>query len=84
MFGDLFLNDFDAYGIAALLVQDFPQQAFDHFHVQFLPLQRSPTKLKYLATMETGYGTFLADTAPEQMADDLRRCDPPTDPYSGA
>ena len=31
-----------------------------HFHVQFMPLQRSPTKLKYLATMETGFGTFLA------------------------
>src|SRR5437016_436509 len=40
-----------------------------HFHVQFLPLQRSATKLKYLATMETGFGCFLADTAPEEMAD---------------
>ncbi len=49
-----------------------------HFHVQFLPLQRSPTKLKYLATIETAYGTFLADTAPEQMAEDLRRCEPVT------
>jgi UDPglucose--hexose-1-phosphate uridylyltransferase len=49
-----------------------------HFHVQFMPLQRSPTKLKYLATMETGFGTFLADTAPEKMADCLRRAEPPT------
>lgn len=49
-----------------------------HFHVQFLPLQRSPTKLKYLATIETGYGTFLADTEPEQMAENLRRCEPVT------
>lgn len=49
-----------------------------HFHVQFLPLQRSPTKLKYLATIETGYGTFLADTEPEQMAENLRRCEPAT------
>ena len=49
-----------------------------HFHVQFLPLQRSPTKLKYLATMETGYGVFLADTAPEEMAEHLRNAEPKT------
>lgn len=49
-----------------------------HLHVQFLPLQRSPTKLKYLATIETGYGTFLADTAPEEMAENLRKSDPVT------
>jgi UDPglucose--hexose-1-phosphate uridylyltransferase len=47
-----------------------------HLHVQFLPLQRSATKLKYLATIETAYGTFLADTAPEQMAENLRRSEP--------
>ncbi|HSU59922.1 MAG TPA: galactose-1-phosphate uridylyltransferase, partial [Bryobacteraceae bacterium] len=44
------------------------QQMPYHLHVEFLPLQRSATKLKYLASIETGYGTFLADTAPEQMA----------------
>ncbi len=49
-----------------------------HFHVEFLPLQRSPTKLKYLATMETGFGTFLADTAPEKMAENLRQSEPVT------
>lgn len=49
-----------------------------HFHVQFLPLQRSPTKLKYLATIETGYGTFLADTLPEEMAEHMRRSEPAT------
>ncbi|MGH9585060.1 MAG: galactose-1-phosphate uridylyltransferase [Bryobacteraceae bacterium] len=50
-----------------------------HFHAQFMPLQRSETKLKYLATMETGFGTFLADTAPEEMAERLRRCEPAAD-----
>jgi UDPglucose--hexose-1-phosphate uridylyltransferase len=59
-------------------------EAVYRFHVQFLPLQRSPTKLKYLATIETGYGTFLADTAPEQMADNLRRSKPATASYSGS
>jgi UDPglucose--hexose-1-phosphate uridylyltransferase len=55
-----------------------------HFHIQFLPLQRSPNKLKYLASIETGFGTFLADTAPEQMADTLRNTEPVTAPYSGS
>lgn len=49
-----------------------------HFHIQFLPLQRSPNKLKYLATIETGYGTFLADTLPEEMAEQMRRSEPAT------
>ncbi len=51
-----------------------------HLYVQLLPLQRSPTKLKYLASIETAYGTFLADTAPEQMAENLRRSEPVTQP----
>jgi UDPglucose--hexose-1-phosphate uridylyltransferase len=49
-----------------------------HFHIQFLPLQRSSNKLKYLAAIETGYGSFLADTAPEEMAEKLRACEPKT------
>ena len=47
-----------------------------HFHIQFLPLQRSSNKLKYLATIETAFGSFLADTAPEEMAEKLRQCEP--------
>lgn len=47
-----------------------------HLHLQFLPLQRSANKLKYLATIETAYGTFLADTAPEETAATLRQTDP--------
>jgi UDPglucose--hexose-1-phosphate uridylyltransferase len=49
-----------------------------HFHVQFLPLQRSATKHKYLASIETGFGTFLADTSPEDMAAQLRKTEPAT------
>lgn len=55
-----------------------------HLYVQFLPLQRSATKLKYLASIETAYGTFLADTAPEEMAASLRACEPQTDVHSGS
>ena len=60
-----------------------PDAAY-HLYVQFLPLQRSATKLKYLASIEPAYGTFLADTAPEQMAENLRRCDPETRAYSSS
>jgi len=64
---------------APLRKPEFPY----HFHIQFLPLQRAANKLKYLATMETGFGTFLADTAPEEVAQNLRRTEPATEPYSG-
>ena len=55
-----------------------------HLHIEFLPLQRSPTKLKYLATIETAFGTFLADTAPEEMAEQMRQSDPVTVIYPGS
>lgn len=55
-----------------------PLQPPYHFHVQMLPIQRSATKLKYLATIETGFGTFLADTRPEEKAEALRQADPKT------
>jgi UDPglucose--hexose-1-phosphate uridylyltransferase len=44
-----------------------------HFHVEFFPIQRSPTKLKYLAGVETGAGTFLNDTVAEEQAEALRK-----------
>ena len=47
-----------------------------HFHVEFLPIQRSATKLKYLAAVESGNGTFLNDTRPEEEAEKLRRTEP--------
>ncbi len=39
-----------------------------HFHVEFLPIQRAPTRLKYLAGVESGAGTFLNDTCAEEKA----------------
>jgi UDPglucose--hexose-1-phosphate uridylyltransferase len=44
-----------------------------HFHVEFFPIQRSATKLKYLAGVETGAGTFLNDTVAEDRAAALRK-----------
>jgi UDPglucose--hexose-1-phosphate uridylyltransferase len=47
-----------------------------HFHVEFLPIQRSKTKLKYLAAVESGNGTFLNDTLAEEQAGILRNTEP--------
>jgi UDPglucose--hexose-1-phosphate uridylyltransferase len=49
-----------------------------HFYIEFYPIQRSPTKLKYLAGVETGAGTFLNDTIAEEKARELRELEPRT------
>jgi len=50
---------------------------FFHFHVEFYPPHRSKDKLKYLASVETGGGTFLNDSLAEERAAELRAI-PPT------
>ena len=52
------------------------EHPYFHFHVEFLPIQRSATKLKYLAGVETGTGTFLNDTEAEERALALRASEP--------
>ena len=47
-----------------------------HFHIDFYPIQRSATKLKYIAAVESGAGTFLNDTVAEQKAKELRETEP--------
>ena len=54
------------------------EHPYFHFHVEFLPLQRSAKKLKYMASVETAAGTFLADTRPEDTAAQLRALEPRT------
>lgn len=49
------------------------EHPYFHFHVDFLPIQRSATKLKYLAGVESGCGTFLNDTRAEDEAAILRK-----------
>ena len=43
-----------------------------HFHVEFHPLQRSAGKLKYRASVESGAGSFINDSLPEDKAPELR------------
>ncbi len=52
------------------------EHPYFHFHVDFYPIQRSPTKLKYLAGVESGSGTFLNDTVAEDKARELRETEP--------
>jgi len=40
MFGNFFLDDFDADGKTAFFVQDFAQQSFNDFDAQFFPGER--------------------------------------------
>jgi UDPglucose--hexose-1-phosphate uridylyltransferase len=55
------------------------EHAYFHFHVEFCPIQRSASKLKYLAGVETGLGTFLNDTEAEERAAALRAAEPKSD-----
>jgi UDPglucose--hexose-1-phosphate uridylyltransferase len=52
------------------------EHLYFHFHVEFLPIQRSPTKIKYLAGIESGTGLFLNDTVAEEKAAELREAAP--------
>jgi UDPglucose--hexose-1-phosphate uridylyltransferase len=47
-----------------------------HFHIEFYPPHRSKEKLKYLASVETGAGTFLNDSLAEEKAAELRGVPP--------
>jgi UDPglucose--hexose-1-phosphate uridylyltransferase len=48
-----------------------PYRGF-HFHIELHPPLRAPNLLKYLAGPEVGGGGFLADTAAEEKAAELR------------
>jgi UDPglucose--hexose-1-phosphate uridylyltransferase len=49
----------------------------DHLHIEFMPPYRTRDKLKYLAGVEMGAGTYINDTAPEEKAAELRAASPP-------
>ncbi len=43
-----------------------------HFHFEFYPFNRTESKLKFLAGVESGAGTFITDMSPEEQAKRLR------------
>jgi UDPglucose--hexose-1-phosphate uridylyltransferase len=50
-----------------------------HLHFEFYPPNRTESRLKYTAGSESGAGTFINDTLPEDTAQRLRAL-PPLDP----
>jgi UDPglucose--hexose-1-phosphate uridylyltransferase len=52
------------------------EHPYCHFHIDFYPIQRTATKIKYLAGVESGAGTFLNDTLAEEEAAKLRALEP--------
>ncbi len=52
------------------------QFPYFHFHIEFYPPHRSKDKLKYLASVETGAGSFLNDSVAEEKAEELRAVRP--------
>jgi UDPglucose--hexose-1-phosphate uridylyltransferase len=52
------------------------QYPYFHFHIEFYPPHRSKEKLKYLAGVESGAGTFLNDSLAEEKAAELRAVPP--------
>ena len=51
---------------------DGEHQMVSHLHIEFTPVHRTATKLKFLAGSEMGAGAFINDTAPEDTAASLR------------
>jgi UDPglucose--hexose-1-phosphate uridylyltransferase len=52
-----------------------PHESY-HFHIEFYLPHRAPNKLKYLAGVESGAGTFINDTLAEEKAAELRAVEP--------
>lgn len=62
-----------------MVIHQAPTQGkfpYFHFHIEFYPPHRSKTKLKYLASVETGSGSFLNDSLAEEKAAELREVAP--------
>jgi UDPglucose--hexose-1-phosphate uridylyltransferase len=49
-----------------------------HLHLEMLPVGRAPGKLKYAASVESGFGLWLNDSLPEVSAAELRQALTPT------
>ncbi len=54
---------------------DGADYGYYHFHIEFYPPHRTATKIKYLAGVESGAGTFINDTLPEEKAAEMRAAD---------
>lgn len=57
---------------------DGGEHPYAHLHIELYPPHRTATKLKYLAGSETGAGSFINDSLPEEKAAELRGVLPTT------
>ena len=64
------------WGFPIPLMMAVRQRPHFHFHVEFMPVQRGATRIKYLAGVESGTGLFLNDTVAEEKAAELREAEP--------
>ena len=55
---------------------DGADHGYYHLHFEFYPPHRTADRLKYLAGVELGAGTFLLDATPEEKARELREAPP--------
>ncbi len=63
---------------------DGQDYGYYHYHIEFYPPNRTANKLKYLAGCESGAGTFINDTLPEEKAAELRAVSPQGGPAGEA
>ncbi len=54
------------------IVKGIKSEDYYHFHIEFYPPMRTKDKIKYLAGCESGAGSFINDTLPEEKAEELR------------
>jgi UDPglucose--hexose-1-phosphate uridylyltransferase len=71
-YDSLFDFSFPYMMIAHQAPTDGGQYGHYHLHFEFYPPHRTAAKMKYLAGCESGGGTFINDTLPEETAEELR------------
>ncbi len=62
----------NAYVMAMHTRPSIGKHPYWHFHIEFYPPWRDRTRIKYLAGIETGAGTYTNDSRPEEKAKELR------------
>jgi UDPglucose--hexose-1-phosphate uridylyltransferase len=54
-----------------LVIHQLSDERF-HLHIELLPVGRAPGKIKYAASVESGFGLWLNDSVPSEKAAELR------------
>ncbi|MCY0880463.1 MAG: hypothetical protein OWS74_00555 [Firmicutes bacterium] len=68
---DRFFGKRTAYVMGLMQAPSSDTRGVYHWRWEFLPIDRSPDKIKYLAGSEMGMGAYIADVLPEQTLEQL-------------